>query len=125
VIVSLIHLKGELLQKVCEVRFMRRRTKRGSSILRRMLCTNNEQLLNSIEGRTALNYRPTRGLLKYNPNQKNLLVTWDIMMQDYRQINCDAVDLITTLDADDTFWSYLSEHIAPMSAQDKINFHNT
>ena len=89
-----------------------------------MLCTNNAQLLNSVEGRTVLNYRPPRQAPKYNPNQENLIITWDILMQGFRTINCDTVDLISTLDADETFWTYLSQNIAPMSAEEKMNFMN-
>ena len=58
-------------------------------------------------------------------NQENLIIVWDILMQDFRTINCDTVDLISTLEADQTFWTYLNEHIVPMSAQEKIGFMNT
>jgi len=87
-----------LLAKVCEVKFARRNPKPGRPASRRMLCTNNVQLLNSVEGRTVLNYRPPRQAPDYNPNQENLIITWDILMQDFRTINCDTVDLITTLE---------------------------
>ena len=124
-ITSLGNLKSILLDKVCEVKFARRNPKPGRPATRRMLCTNNVQLLNSIEGRTVLNYTPPREAPKYNPNQENLIITWDILMHGYRTINCDTVDLISTLEADQTFWVYLSEKIAPMSAGDKMNFMNT
>ena len=68
---------------------------------------------------------PPRQAPKYNPNQEKLINTWDIMMQGFRTINCDTVDLISTLEADDTFWMYLNEHIAPMSSADKMAFMNT
>ena len=55
--VNLGTLKGMLLTKVCEVKFVRRNPKPGRPATRRMLCTNNVQLLNSVEGRTVLNYR--------------------------------------------------------------------
>ena len=45
-------------------------------------------------------------------------------MQGFRTINCDTVDLISTLEADNTFWEYLSQNIAPMSAEEKMNFMN-
>jgi len=124
-IISLANLKATLLGKVCEVKFARRNIKPGKPATRRMLCTNNVQLLNSIEGRTVLNYAPPRLAPKYNPNQENLIIVWDILMQDFRTINCDTVDLISTLEADETFWLYLNEKIAPMSAGDKMNFMNT
>jgi len=114
-----------LLSKVCEVKFARRNPKPGRPASRRMLCTNNVQLLNSVEGRTVLNYSPPRQAPAYNPNQENLIIVWDILMQGFRTINCDTVDLITTLEADQTFWTYLNEKIAPMSAQEKMAFMNT
>ena len=124
-IVGLSNLKSMLLDKVCEVKFARRNIKPGRPASRRMLCTNNVQLLNSVEGRTVLNYRPPRQAPEYNPNQENLIITWDILMQDFRTINCDTVDLITTLEADETFWIYINEKIAPMSAGEKMAFMNT
>ena len=124
-ITSLANLKTILLDKVCEVKFARRNPKPGRPATRRMLCTNNIQLLNSLEGRTVLNYVPPRQAPKYNPNQENLIIVWDILMQGFRTINCDTVDLISTLEADETFWLYLNEKIAPMSAGDKMNFMNT
>ena len=124
-ITSLANLKAILLDKVCEVKFVRRSPKPGRPATRRMLCTNNIQLLNSVEGRTILNYVPPRQAPKYNPNQENLIITWDILMQDYRTINCDTVDLISTLEADQTFWAYLNENIVPMTAGQKLDFMNT
>jgi len=124
-ITSLASLKATLLDKVCEVKFARRSLKPGRPATRRMLCTNNVQLLNSVEGRVVLNYAPPRQGLKYNPNQENLIITWDILMQDYRTINCDTVDLISTLEADQTFWAYLNEKIVPMTAGQKLDFMNT
>ena len=124
-ITSLANLKSILLNKVCEVKFVRRNPKPGRPTTRRMLCTNNAPLLNSIEGRTVLNYDPPRQAPKYNPNQENLIVTWDILMQSYRTINCDTVDLISTLEADESFWLYINENIAPMSAGEKMTFMNT
>ena len=124
-ITSLGNLKAVLLDKVCEVKFARRNVKPGRPGTRRMLCTNNAQLLNSIEGRTVLNYLPPRQTPAYNPNQENIIITWDILMQDFRTINCDTVDLITTLEADETFWVYINEKIAPMSAGEKMAFMNT
>ena len=124
-IVGLSNLKSMLLDKVCEVKFARRNPKPGRPASRRMLCTNNVQLLNSVEGRTVLNYRPPRQAPDYNPNQENLIITWDILMQDFRTINCDTVDLISTLEADETFWIYLNEKIAPMSSGEKMAFMNT
>ena len=124
-ITSLANLKTILLDKVCEVKFARRNPKPGRPAMRRMLCTNNIQLLNSLEGRTVLNYAPPRQAPKYNPNQENLIIVWDILMQDYRNINMNQCDLIQEIPANDDFWVYFNENIYPMSAAQKRNFMNS
>ena len=46
-------------------------------------------------------------------------------MQNYRQINCNNVDLIKTIPADDEFWTYYVDNLENLSQQEKINFQNT
>lgn len=118
-----------LLQtNVAELRFRRRIEKPGFKDYRRMLCTNDKRLLNSIEGRKVLNFVPSTGQLKYNPAAKNLVVAWDIFLQEYRMINCNDVDLIAVIksspDAAD-FWKYFNERLAAMNANQKAQFINT
>ena len=81
---SLATIKSLLLNNVAEIKFLRRRPKFGGTATRRMLCTNSLSLLNSTEGRLALNYRRAINMPKFDPNAKNLVITWDIFMQDYR-----------------------------------------
>lgn len=122
-IVGLPYLKDILLQNVCEVRFFRRvNSKTFSGQYRRMLCTNSASLLNSFNGKMVLNYRQPVYQLPYNPDEYNLIVTWDILFQDYRQINMDMCDLIRTLPADDSFWVYFNQNLLPMSQGDKMAF---
>ena len=71
--VSLPNLKNTLQGNVCEIIFEKRRPKPGDSSQRRMLCTLDESLLNSVNGRTTLNYKPPSGLPKYDTSSKNLL----------------------------------------------------
>jgi len=87
-----------------------------------MLCTNSAALLFSVKGEMALNFRGTNNPPEYNPAQKNLLITWDILMQDYRSINLDSCQVITVIPANDQFWNYFTEKLAPMSPQDKLAF---
>ena len=89
-----------------------------------MLCTNSFQLLNSAKGRTALNFKPTTNSPEYNATSKNLILTWDIFMQDYRAISMETCDLVSIIPADDTFWVYFVEHLKPMSGQQKTTFMN-
>ena len=87
-----------------------------------MLCTNSAGLLNSDKGRLALRYTPpTRGP-KYNPDTKNLILTWDVFMQGYRTINADSCQLVSIIPADDSFWSYFTEKLTEMTPAQKSAF---
>ena len=123
--VSLPNLKNLLLSNVAEIKFARRRIKFGAPATRRMLCTNSLQLLNSTEGRLALNYRRAITSPHFDPAAKNLLVTWDIFMQDYRCVNMAACELIQVIPANQQFWKFFNEKLALLSAQQKINFMNS
>lgn len=118
-------LKTVLLSNVAEIKFLRKRPKPGAPPSRRMLCTNSLSLLNSPEGRIALNYRRAINYPKFNPEVKDLLITWDIFMQDYRCINMKACDLVTAIPANKTFWKYFNERLALMSPQEKMRFMNS
>ncbi|NBW57619.1 hypothetical protein EBR43_07525 [bacterium] len=90
-----------------------------------MLCTSSLSLLNSPEGRIALNYRRAINYPKFDPNVKDLLITWDIFMQDYRCINMKACDLVSVIPANKAFWKYFNDKLALLSANDKIRFMNS
>ena len=59
--VNLPTLKNKLQNNVCEIIFEKRRPKPGDSSQRKMLCTLDQTLLNSVNGRTTLNYKPPSG----------------------------------------------------------------
>jgi len=118
-------LDSILLNNVCEVRFVRRNPKAGSSPTRRMFCTKSYGLLQSTNGRVTLNYRPPTNPPQINEAAENLITVWDIIMQDYRNINMSQCDLIQQIPANEEFWSYFNENIYPMSAEQKLNFINT
>jgi hypothetical protein len=122
--VSLATLKSLLLNNVVEIKFNSRRIKPGAAPTRRMLCTNSLALLNSTEGRIALNYKRAINSPKFNPNEKNLIITWDIFMQNYRCINMAACDMIQVIPANQQFWKYFNERLVMLSAAQKINFMN-
>jgi len=121
-LVSTTSLKPILQNAACEVRFPRRRPVPGRGPTRRMLCTNSNVILNSIDGRITLNYRPSTKAPKFDPNAKNLVIAWDIFMQDYRCINCDSCELIATIPAGEAFWTYFKNNIVKLSQQQKITF---
>jgi hypothetical protein len=89
-----------------------------------MLCTSSYKLLNSPEGRVALNYKRAYSTPKFNPAQKNLVITWDIIMQDYRCINMVACNLIQVIPANQQFWKFFNEKLSLLSTQQKIRFMN-
>ncbi len=120
--IGLAALKSILLKDVVIVEVVRRIPLQTRPITRKMLCTNSKNILNSFNGRTVLNYRPPVYMQKYNPESYNLIVTWDIIMQDYRQLNMDACDLLETIPGDQRFWKYFNEKILPMTPTDKLNF---
>ena len=122
--VSLPTLKNLLLNNVAEIKFVRRRPKAGAPLTRRMLCTSSYKLLNSPEGRVALNYKRAYSTPKFNPAQKNLVITWDIIMQDYRCINMVACNLIQVIPANQQFWKFFNEKLGLLSTQQKIRFMN-
>ena len=123
--VSLLTLKNLLLSNVAEIKFLRKRPKAGAPSSRRMLCTNSLPLLMSPEGRVALNYRRAINNPKYNPSAKNVLITWDIFMQDYRCINMAACDLINVIPANKSFWNFFNQKLALLSTDQKVRFMNT
>ena len=122
--VSLASLKSTLQGNVCEIIFEKRKPKPGDSSRRRMLCTLDESLLNSVNGRTTLNYKPPTGSPKYNPESKNLLPVWDIMMQSWRMVSMDNCEIVQTV-PEDNFWQYFNEKIYPMSADEKRGYMGT
>ena len=114
-----------LQSNVCEIRFPRRIVKSGQASTRRMLCTNSIELLNSVDGRISLNYFSPKGPPKSYLGPDNLAVAWDILMQDYRNINMNQCNLIQEIPANKDFWVYFNENIYPMSAKQKFDFMNS
>jgi hypothetical protein len=116
-----------LMTNVVELRFKRRIEKAGFGDYRRMLCTNDRLLLMSQLGRNILNFESATQPPKFNPAQKNLIITWDIFMQNYRCVNCNDVEVVavikTSPDATE-WWKYFNESIAPMPGGQKVAFMN-
>jgi hypothetical protein len=126
--VNRLELASLLNNNVCEIIFVRRkpeRTLKRNKLIRRMLCCNSKALLDSLNGRTSLGYRPPKGPKKINEAKHNVVVTWDIFMQDYRNVSMDICYLVNQFPADDTFWKYFNDNIYIMSAGQKENFMET
>lgn len=114
-------LRTVLRENVCEIVFIRRRPKPGKPPMRRMLCTLDDRILNSENGRLALNYKPVGGPMPYNTDAKNLLPVWDIFMQDWRMVSMDNCDIVTTIKEQD-FWKYFNDTLLKMSPEQKIGY---
>ena len=117
-------LRNLIRENVCEIVFVRRRPRNNRSPVRRMLCTLDVNILNSTNGRLSLNYSPPSGVMPYNTESKNLLPVWDIFMQDWRMVNMDECNLITTIKEED-FWKYFNDTLLPMSPQQKLQYMDT
>jgi len=122
--VSLSTLKTILLTNVAEIKFFRKRPKPGFPPTRRMLCTNSFPLLNSPEGRIALNFRPAKSFPTFNTVERNVLIVWDIFMQNFRCVNMAACNLVSVIPANKEFWKYFNQKLARLSTAQKINFMN-
>ena len=122
--IGLGQLWSLLQDNVVEVKFTRRTPKPGDAPHRRMLCTNSQILLNSNDGKLTLHFTPPKHYPQYNPQTKNLIITWDIMMQSFRTINVDECDLISVIPGNEIFWDYFRDNLSAMRQTDKINFMN-
>ena len=120
--IGLASLKSTLRSNVCEILFARRRPRADRSPNRKMLCTLDQSILNSVNGRITLNYKPPTSAPKYNPESKNLLLVWDIFMQDWRMVSMDNCELINSIPGNDEFWKYFNENYLKMSAEEKMGF---
>jgi hypothetical protein len=115
-----------LQQHVVELRFRRKHLKEGFNTQRRMLCTNDRNMLNSEAGKRILNYVPPTHSKKYNPLSKNLVVAYDIFMQQYRTINVGACDVIAVIatNPSDKWWDYFDKNVRQMNTAKKLVFMN-
>lgn len=118
-------LMSVLLNNVAEITFLRRIPVLNRSPYRRMWCTNSSSLLNSFNGRTVLNYHIPTHMPKFNPATENIIITWDILMQDFRCVNMDSCDLVRSVPANEDFWKFFNENIYIMSTQQKLLFMDT
>ena len=117
-----------LATNAAELRFRRRIIKSGFGDYRRMLCTNDQRLLQSAPAKRIFHYETPNNTLKYDPSSKNLIVTFDLFMQNFRMINCNDVEVIAVIKTSPDpapFWKYFYERLVDMSAGQKARFMNT
>jgi len=118
-------LETLLLSNVLDLRFTRRIPVARKPATRRMICTKSFELLNSTNGKIVLNYTPPKSGKQLNEAITNTCVVWDLLMQNYRVISADQVDVIREMPANDEFWKVFNTEILPMSVEQKINFMNS
>lgn len=121
-IVSQQTLETLLLSNVLDLRFTRRIPVVGKAPTRRMICTKSYELLNSTNGKIVLNYTPPKRGHQLNESKTNVCVVWDILMQNYRVVSADEVEVLKQMPAKDEFWKTFNEEIYPMSTAQKIQF---
>ena len=113
-------LEQLLLNNVLDVRFVRRVPVANKPSTRRMLCTKSYELLNSTNGRVVLNYKPPKHQKKLNEQKHNACVVWDILMQDYRIISAEQVNVIRVIPATEEFWTFFNKEIYILNTEQKI-----
>lgn len=117
-------LKTLLQSNVVELKFIRRIPKQNKPSTRRMIASLNTEILDSDLGRSIFNFRPPTNPAAYSANAYNLLVVFDIFMQDWRSIPVDKTEVIRVLPSDPVsdFWEYFFVSLAKMSASQKAVF---
>lgn len=122
-------LMQRLSSNVVEVVFQRRIIKADRPFHRRALITNCNSLLNSQLGREVLHFFVPRGVGKpYSIVAANLVLSWDIIMQDYRNFSADGgCDVVTTIpvaspEQQQQWWQYFYDNIYTMPPQQKLAF---
>jgi len=131
-------LKRLALTNVVEIIFTRRDKDRRPRT-RRMLMTLDPLLLNSALGKKVLRFRAPRFQASYNAASKNLLIVWDIIMQDWRSVPLEGTRIIPTgviptrsqkninntlenKKAQQTFWEYFNGTILKWTPAQKSVF---
>jgi hypothetical protein len=117
-------LQSLLLNNVAEIRFRRRSNDPTRPPYRTMLCTNSDNILKGINGQITLNFDPPNQGPKYNPASKNIVITWDILMQEFRAVSMDDCELLNQYPAGEEFWKVFNEKFYPMSAEQKVLYMN-
>lgn len=115
-------LEALLLSNVLDLRFTRRIPIAGKSPTRRMICTKSYELLNSTNGKIVLNYVPPKRGHQLNETKSNACVVWDILMQNYRVVSADEVEVLKQMPANNEFWQTFNNEIYTMSTAQKIQF---
>ena len=128
--------QGQLLAllqgNVLDIIFMRRSEKKPGStgfnltnwpMTRRMICTNDFQLLNSVPGMIAMHFKRPTHPPAYNWRARNLVCTWDIFWNEFRMVNASACTVVAVGPTKpyEHFWATFFPWYASMGVSEKIN----
>ena len=119
---SVSELDNLLLANVVDLRFVRKVPVKNKPPVRRMLCTKNSALLNSNNGLISLGYRAPVYAPKYNPAAEGLVIAWDILMQDFRNVWAETVTIVRVIPPNDDFWKYFNNELYTMTPVQKLQF---
>jgi len=121
--VSVGNLAKICSQNLVELKFSRRDKLRRPPT-RRMLCTLDVKLLNSVFGKEILNFKPPKFSAPYNAVSRGLLTVWDLIMQDWRNVSCETCDVVTAVPTIpmESFLLYFDKHIKTMTTAQKAAF---
>jgi len=122
-------LKALSKDNVLELKFVRRHPKPGWKDTRRMLCTNATYILNSAPGHIALHFHPPTHPPIIFEGHYNMVCMWDLLWQEYRNVSCDCVNVITVIpvkteEERSNFWQYFTKYLEAMSPAQKLIFMN-
>lgn len=119
-------LKNTLFRNACEIIFVRRRPERapGRPEVRRMLCTLSTNILRPVapDRITAMNFHDPRTSRRLDEVKHNIVVVWDIIMQNYRNVSMETCYVRQTIPDDETFWKYYNEILFNLTQDQKANF---
>lgn len=136
--VSRENLKRLLLTNVVEVKYQRRHPLKNTNTCR-LFCVgaypsfHTNKFLASMGAQSALGYEYPKGAIPYpprppyNPDEKNLVITWSIFDHSYKSITVNRCNVIRAFPVDTkenikNFWDYFNKHIVNMSVQEKADF---
>jgi hypothetical protein len=125
--ISLSGLKTLAQNHVIEVRFVRR-TKNRLPRKRRMLLTLDRTLLNSTQGLNLLKFKKPTQSPSYDAASKKLLFVWDLIMQDWRAVPAENLNIVygafpmRTSPNSLMFWNYYNLVLVKMSISEKAAF---
>ena len=116
-------LRQVLVSNVVELKFSRKNLIFGRPPTRRMLASLNLDILNSDLGRSVLNFKPPTHTPAYNASSYNLLVVFDLFMQDWRAIPANNTEIINILPSKpEEFWEYFNNFLSKMTSIQKATF---